>query len=271
VATRAFVRRRVGRATRQMILLTATANGTTTTIVDVINGSDPTSTLTGRVGWVASGTAANLSRSVRVTGNTESTSTITFTPALPSATATGDEIELWNDLDQGVTPVEVHELIDMAIEAVADQFPILATDTAETFDADSPALTIPAGWDWFSGVDYQDVSGYWHPVYQNQLRVNDVARTVEIIYPTRVSLDTLNVRLRGATRPTAASTDSTDIPIDAEFLIKYVSYHVLMNASYTAMDGVAMERRASTFKQEAESLRVKARQHVPGMGKRLTS
>jgi hypothetical protein len=271
MATRAFIRRRVGRATRQMILLVATSNGTTTTIIDTINGSDPTSTLLGRVGWVASGTAANLGRTVRVTGNTESTSTITFTPALPSATATADEIELWNDLDQGVTPQEVHELIDMAIEAVADQYPLVAIDDEQTFDADSPVLDIPVDWDWFSGVDYQDVSGYWHPVYQNQIRVNDANRTVELIYPARTSFDTLNVRLRGATRPTAASSDSTDIPIDAEFLIKYVSYHVLMNASYTAMDGVAMERRASTFKAEAEALRLKARQHVSGMGKKLTA
>lgn len=263
--TRSWLRRRVGRLTRQMFVVKATSAGTTTTFVDQINLSDPSDSLLNRIGWVASGTSANLYTTIRVTDSDETTTTITFVPALASSTATNDEIELWNEMDQGIVPAEVHELIDLAIESVADAHPIPAIEAAQTFDKDSPVLDMPSTWRWFEGADWQDVSGFWHPIWERFLRVDEASRTVEILNQAAVNADTLQVRLRGSTRPSALSSDTSTTTVNAEYILKYCCYHVLLMAGHTMMESMALERWASTFKQEAEAIRMTARSRNTGM------
>lgn len=251
---------------RQMFVAKATSAGTTTTLVDTINLAVPDSTLKHRVGWVASGTAANLYTTVRVTDSSESSTNITFTPALSQATATNDEIELWNALDQGVLPSQANELIDLAIESVGDAYPTPALKAEETFDYDNPVLSIPATWRWFEGADWKDAAGYWHPVWTKFLRVDPASRTVEITNRAATNADTLLVRLRGSTRPSALSADTSTTTVSAEYILKYTMYHLLLMTSHT-MGGAEMqlERWASTYKAEAEAVRMTARARNTGM------
>lgn len=254
-----------------MLLCTATGSGSTTTFVDAINLIDPDDTLIGRIGWFSAGTAGNLYSTVRVTDNVQSTNTITFTPAVAQATAAADVLELWNDLDQGVTPAEVHDLINLAIESVADAFPIPALDTEETFSQDDPELDIPATWRWFEGLEYQEYSdddtGKWKFIWDDKfLYVDKAQRTVRVKKPWCYKLNTLNVRLRGATRPTALTADTQSTPVDAEWIARQVAYQLLLNISFTMLDGAALERRAATFKQEADAIRMKARARPDGLG-----
>ena len=271
--TRLALRRYVGRLTRQALICTATGNGTTQTFTDAINLPDPDDTLIGRIGWVSGGTAGNLYSTIRVTDNVQSTNTITFTPALSQSTATGDVIELWNDLDQGVTPAEVHDLINLAIESVADSFPIPAVDTEEVFSQDDPELDIPATWRWLEGLEYQeysadpDVEGKWKFIWDDKfLYVDKANRVVRVKKPWCYKLNTLNVRLRGATRPSTLSSDTATTYVDAEWIARQVAYQILLNISFTMLDGAALERRAATFKQEADAIRMKARARPDGLG-----
>lgn len=264
--TRAFLRRQVGRLTRQMKVIRCTATGTTTTAIDAINLSEPEDSLLGRVGWVVSGTANNLYSTIRVTANDPELLNITFTPALTAVTAANDEIELWNVLDQGVTPYDVHDLINHAIESVADEYFVADLDDEQTFDKDAPVLDIPATWRWLEGVDWEDANGFWHPVPQRALRVDQASRTVEILYPQSIQANTREVRLRGGTRPASLSSDTSTTPVDAEYLINYVSYLVLLNTSFTNFDAVAMERKASTFKEDAAAARGAAKSRPQGLG-----
>lgn len=251
--------------TRAMVVGKATRGGSTTSITDTINLMRADDTMVGRIGWVASGTSANLYSTVRVTANAYSTGTVTFTPALTSSTATNDEIEFWNVMDQGIVPAEVHELLDLAIESIGDSYPIPALKADETFDQDDPVLDIPATWRWFEGADWRDTQSKWHPVWENNLRVDPASRTVEILGQDALNADTLLVRLRGSTKPSTLSSDTSTTTVSPEYLLKYVAYHLLLMSSYTMMDAMQMERWASTFKQEAEAIRLTARTRNTGM------
>lgn len=271
MATRTTIRQWAGDLSRQMLVLTATGAGTTTTFVDAINLADADSSLIGRVGWTSGGTAANLGRELRVSDNDRSDTSITFTPALPSATASSDEIELWNDLDQGVTPAEVNRLINRAIETVADANPVPDTAAEVAFDYADPVITLETDWRWFEGADYEDSNGIWHqiPATFEIFRVDEAARTVEILPPWSRKIDDLNIRLRGSTRPSALTTDTgttgTTV-VDAEYLAHWVAAEILLAAAYTSMDGAALERRAAKRFTEAETLRAKARTRHTGLG-----
>jgi hypothetical protein len=250
-----------------MLLLRATASGSQTTLVDAINVADPNATLVGRVGIVSGGTEANLGTVVRVTNNVESTNTVTFTPALPSSTVATDEIELWNEMDQGVTPAELNRMIDLAVEAAADIYPVPATSDAQDFSQSSPVLDIDTEWRRFSGVDRQDVSDRWHPIPKRYLRVDVEARTVEILYPQSQTAHNNSVRIRGATRMDLPTADDDDLKINGEWLVNYVAYLVMKSAAKaTSMYGESYERDAADFQAKADALRLSARSRVEGMG-----
>lgn len=266
MATRAFIRRSVGRYTRQCLVLTATAAGTSTSLIDAINLADPNNTLVGRIGWVCTGNESNLQRTIRVTANNATANSISFTPALPQPTGIADEVELWNDLDQGVTPQFVNDMINVAIASVDDAFNSPARDDSQSFSNLSPVLSIPVEWRWFYGADYQDDRGIWHPLYTNQLRVDRATRTVELIRGAENIANGRNVRLRGAIAPEILLTDSSDTSIDAEWIVNHVSYLTLVSIAYTAMDGQAIERYAGNFKETADGIRMKARARQEGMG-----
>lgn len=264
--TRAFLRRMIGIQTRQMFVVIATSAGTQSTFIDSLSLSDPTGSLAGRIGIVTGGTAANLGSMFRVTTNSSSATSITLTPSLPSATAVGDECELWNELDQGVTPREVHDLITFAIDTVAMDNPTPVVDDSQTFDRESPVLSLPSTWRWFEGADWEDVNDVWSPVPQQYLRVHPADRTVTILEPLASRADTYSVRLRGATKPSALTTDSAETEINANYIINQCCYLIYSSISNTSMDGQAAERKASDFKANRDAARAEAFTRPRGMG-----
>lgn len=266
MATRAYIRRRVGTMTRQAKVVTATAVGTTTTLVDAISLNDPTGRLVGRIGWVCSGDPNNVSRAFRVTANSQPDTNLTFTPALPTATQIGDEVELWNELDQGVTPMFVNEAINTAIEYVRDAYPILVLDDEQAFDRAEPVITIPESWRYFTGVEMETTGGLWRPFTQKQFRVRKFERTVELVNGAQNLAHNLNIRLIGATVPDDLSDDDDETVIDTEWLIKQVSALVFLNIAYANADGQAIERYTGSMEQAANDVRLKARSRMEGAG-----
>lgn len=266
MATRAYIRRRVATMTRQAKVVQATAVGTTTTLVDAINLHYPTGKLIGRVGWVCSGDESNLERSFRITSNSSQDTSITFTPALPVATQVGDEVEIWDELDQGVTPAFVNEAINTAIEYVRDAYPVLVVDTSQSFDRLNPVVSLPADWKYFVGIDMQSVDGVWHPLTQKQFRVRKPERSVELVNGAQHLANLREIRLRGATVVPDLTSDSDNTVVDTEWIVKQVSALVFLNIAYANADGQAIERYTGSMEQSAAEVRMKARSRMEGAG-----
>ena len=256
--------------TRQAKVVTATAVGSTTTLIDAITLNDPSTRLIGRVGWVCTGDPNNVGRAFRVTANSQQNTSLTLTPALPAATQVGDEVELWNELDQGVTPMFVNEAINTAIEYVRDAYPILAVGDSQTFDRASPVIAIPSTWRYFGGVEAQDASGLWRPLVQKQFRVRKFERTVELVNGAQNIAHRYLIRMIGSTVPEDLANDTDTTVVDSEWLIKQVSALVFLNIAYANADGQAIERYTGSMEQAAADVRLKARSRMEGAGTLLS-
>jgi hypothetical protein len=276
-ATRQALRQEIGRLTGDMLKLTATANGTTSTLIDKLRGYRGDGKLAGRIGWVAAGTAANLYSMIRVTGNVRSTFTVSFTDTLlTSATATGDVIELWNTDGMGFYPDDVNSEINAAIAACGSLVTSPDEEEVEDFDSDDPILTIPADWEFFGGVRWLDTTqtedGVWMEIESTPYNMDiDVRnREVRLKGPIAARVDTHTTRLYGDIASTALSLDTSSTSVDAEWLTHYVAYRLLlpmMRRTTKGDDDIAT--RMAFCKQTADAARGKARNRPQGLGLRL--
>jgi hypothetical protein len=275
--TRLALRQEIGRLTGDMLKCTATANGTTTTLIDTLRLYRGDGKLAGRIGWLATGTAANLYRMVRVTGNTRATWTVTFADtALPSATATGDVLELWNTDAMGFYPDDVNAEINSAIAAAGSLTTAPDEEEVADFDYDSPVLTIPDDWAYFGGVRWLDTSattdGVWQEIEATEANMSiDVRnRTVTLKRPYATRIHGATTRLYGDIASSALNIDTAETSVDAEWLTAYVSYRLLlpmMRRTTKGDDDVAT--RMAFCKQVADAARGKARNRPQGIARRL--
>jgi hypothetical protein len=273
MATRAYLRKHIGRVVGDVDVCTATASGSnsTTVLVDALNLAEENNSWVGRLGWFASGTSANLSSTVRVTGNTKSTTLVTFTPALPSAVATGDVIEFYNRNDAGPTILDIHDAINRVIESVSKAALTEVVGSPAVYDGDSPTIAIPATWRRLIGVEWQDDDDQWHEVDPADLHVDRVDRTVRIDHITRWNADTQSVRLRGYTPATAALTTDSDATtgtttVDAEFIIHEAASQLLLANAEKYRDPAAARATAQYHRGLADSRRPKVLAPILGRG-----
>jgi hypothetical protein len=260
-----------------MLKCTATANGTTTTLIDKLRGYRGDGKLAGRIGWVAAGTAANLYSMIRVTGNVRSTFTISFTDtALTSSTATGDVIELWNADGMGFYPDDVNSEINAAIAAVSGLTTAPDEEEVASFDADDPVLTIPADWEFFGGVRWLDTTetttGVWKEIEANDFNLDIDVRNREVRLKGEIArrVHDKTTRLYGDVASTALAVDTDATSVDAEWLTHYVAYRLLlpqMRRTTKGDDDVAT--RMAFCKQTADAARGKARNRPQGLARRL--
>jgi hypothetical protein len=275
-STRQQLRQEIGRLTGDMLKLTATATGTTTTLIDKLRlGGRGNGSLEGRIGWMASGTAANLYQMVRVTGNVASTWTVTFADtALTSATATADVMELWNERGVGWYPDEVNDAINRAIANVEGLVTTPVTETPVTFDVGNPYLDIPESWQFFGGARYEklnsDDNGVWYEIDPDMLVINDVARTVRIKQPMASTIDTLRVELYGDTPSSTLTSDQESTNVNARWLTADVAWQLMLPAlRRTTGTDSEISTKMAFCKQVATEERGRARTRPSGMAKRL--
>jgi hypothetical protein len=253
-----------------MDLFVASATGTTTTLIDTVNGNRQDNSLNERIGIFSGGTAGNLGDIVRVSGNTRSTQTITFTPTLSDATAALDELELWNRRDQGVSPRDVNDLINDAIVDVGEQSPIPALDSEVAFDFDDPLISVPAAWEAVTGVEWEDDLTLWHPVPRADIRVDRVQRKVELMGRSRELASGRMVRVRGANMAVALASDSDTTSVNFEWICKYVSVHVLYMMREKAFDTREIDGKLLKLDADSAMTRPKNVLHLRGAYWRLT-
>lgn len=274
--SRLALRQEIGRLTGDMLKVTATATGTTTTFIDALRLARSDGNMVGRIGWMASGTSANLGEMVRVTGSDKSSFTVTFADtALPSATATGDTMELWNRAGQGFFPDDVNAEIDSALAIVAGSVTTPDEDETQTFDIDNPYLTIPADWHFFGGAMYQrdTETDVWLeiPFTDTHMVVDPRNRTVRLRGEIARRAHNCLVRLIGDVASQPLSTDASTTSCDAEWLSNYVAARLLLEQmGRTSADRYEdVSTRYSQCKVAEKEARGKARNRPQGSAVRL--
>lgn len=249
------LRRLVGDVTGDMLLLTATSAGSTSTFADtarLADRGDRAPSIVNRLLYFSEGTAANIGHEAAVTDFASSTRTLTFQPAASSAVAQGDKAELWSVAERVGSIGTIHRLINYAIKQVEDVAGLEEYNTAATFDARTGLLTIPSTWAEVGGAEWTDGSGYVSEIRTRWLRVRPAGRKLEIVGHGAAQANRRSVRLYGYPRclPLAAETDST--PVDADWIVESVAEALTLAPSWRASDPAAAERRANYWSAKAQ-------------------
>lgn len=235
---RLTLRRRALGELGDLRLLTATATGTTTTLIDTVNLWGEPGHYAGRLAYVASGTVANLGQTRLVNGSSQSAMSLTFAAALPAATQAGDEVELVNTFGMGWTFEDVHHAINASIAEARDYGLVpLTEDSTDAFDqAGTREVPLPETWTHIERVQYLDPSTD-HVVNirranvhgANGWAVDHANRSVLISGEQAYRADTAVIRLHGYGQPEPLETDSDETSLDPEWLMLKVCSRMLLN------------------------------------------
>jgi hypothetical protein len=270
-----------------MLFCIATANASTTTFTDALNLNHEQSILLGRQGIFSGGTATNLERIVRVSGNVKATQTITFTPAVPTSTGIADELELWNQRDEGLAPNVINDLINDAIADVYENAPVPVVSDSITFDRNDPIIDVDTdillatvadgeNWEVVTGVEWRpltsdtDITYVWQKVPRADIAVDRDARTISLLNRAPLYCDGNEVRVRGANVSGSLSTDDSTTQVNAEWLALQVSANALSIRLEKAYDRKDLDITRASLQQRADMVRPRTVLRLPGAYWRLT-
>lgn len=271
---RTTLRRAVGDKLGDMLVLQATsASVNATSFADVVHlgdRGDRSPSIVNRIGYLSGGTAANLGHECHITDFTSVDRTLTFAPAAATAPQVDDELELWSTNERIGSMGAIHRMFNDGIRAV-DRWAELETwDDAQTFNARTQVLTIPAGWVEFGGADWTDGRGYTYPISPSRLRVRPGQRTVEILGRSAARANRRQVQLWGFPRSPQLTTDSGatgETNVDFEWLVESVVGVITLAGSWKSSDGGAgAERKANYWGQQAMLFRRNVAAPRRGMG-----
>lgn len=160
--TRAQIRRRIADIFGDLRVLDATANGSTTTFVDTFNFNTGTDDLRKCEILFTSGTNAGLASVV--TNIVQSTGTITFTPAR-TATATGDDAELYRMAGAGFQIAEYHRAINDAIQDLHGTYLIESLQAVtDPYNANTQTFTVPTNLHKMYRLEYETTEDTWKEI-----------------------------------------------------------------------------------------------------------
>lgn len=211
--------------------------------------------------YFSDGTAANWGHVAAVTDFDGATRTITFTPDAAAIPQAGDTVELW-PVHEVVSPEAVNRLINYAIDAVKDFAGAEEYATAQTFDARTGTLTIPATWATFGGADWTDARGYVREIRSQWLGVRPSQRLATIQSAVAGRFNRRSVALYGYVRATPLVDEDDETPVQAEWIVESVTQAITLAKSWNMHDPAAAERRANFWATQAAIYR---RNVVPGM------
>lgn len=245
-----------------LVTLTATGTGSTTSLVSTSDMLYGDGGLNGREVWFATsggaGSASNVGTRRIVIDTDEDASTITVSPAWPAASISGDVVHLVNARATGVTIPEIHNKINQLIRRVGDTLATETADTAATFAQTSPKISIPTGWEYFLGIQVErdpSLTNVWDAMPPFHYRVDrwDSPKTVTIKQQFRSLWHNKRYRLIGGNSLSTLSTDATTTTVPPSWLAKTAAYELLEAAAAQgrAGDVATALTRGELLKQEA--------------------
>mgnify|MGYP006189670299 CR=1 FL=1 len=259
------LRRSVMRELGDMRVLTATAAGTTTTLIDEANLYGEPGTYAGRLAYFSGGTAANLGLTRPVNGSSQADMAIIFSYALPAATAVGDEAELVNTYGMGWTFEDVHSAINSTIEEARSYGSVpVSEDIAVEFDeAGDRTVAIPDTFVGINAVQYVDsVTG--HPVNirranvlgSNGWAVDHANREILINGGQAYRAHEQVIRLYGYGDPAPLTDDDDETALDPEWLHLKVCGRLLLNPM-RSRQGQDVQGQGLYYSDKADRLRAR--------------
>jgi hypothetical protein len=259
-----------------LISLTATATGTTTTFVAASDMLYADGGLNGREAWYATagaGSVANKWTRRIVTDTDEASGTITVSPAWSAAPISGDVLLLVNSRGTGVTIPETHRKINQLLRRVRSELATEVADTPATFAATAPVINIPAAWDAFLGIQIERSSaltGVWDALIGKPYSINhwDSPKTVTIAATHRGLCHGKRLRLIGAIDLTELSSDTDATTAPAAWLAKTAAFELLEAAALRSGDVAT----AFTYGELLKAQAMEMKQYVGkrfGLGPRI--
>jgi hypothetical protein len=252
-----------------LITLTATAGGSTTSLVSTTDMLFPDGALNGREVWFASGANSGIRR--LVTDNDYETGSITFTPAATS-TLTSDVVHLVNSRGTGVTIPEIHNKINQLIRRVKAELGTETADTAATFASTSPALSVPTTWDYVLGVEVErdsTLTNIWTPLLAAAWRAQLADRKVVIKEQYRGLCHNKRVRLIGVVPLATLASDSATTTAPAVWIAKRAAAELLEAAALRSGDIATAFTFGELLKSEALQVESYVGKRYSAIGRRI--
>lgn len=256
--TRAQLRDMVARRFGDLVQLTATAPGSTTTFVDIQRVSVATPHFTGRDLLFTGGHNVG---TVRVITNTNaSTGTLTFS-AVSDATVGADTASVYNNQSGGFTVQEYNDAINDAIRAA---FPLaviaVQVDITSPFDTAVPEIDLPAELYEIESLEYQTSDGRWIDLPRGRNGFGwTVDRSLSQLrlegYPASLA-GTATLRAFGTGRQPELDDDTDTCVLNESFIVAHCVYQMAMGA--IGRD-VKFERIAGAAQGEMERARTAVR------------
>lgn len=259
--SRRRLRQDVARELNDLLIVTATSTGTTTQFNDPINANVPNYSLTGREIYFISGTANNIGKSRIINGSTQATGAITWFPALPSGTASGDVAEIHNFRGQGWSVDEKHAAIQRALDDASHSFwRTYREQLTSAFDQASPLLTIPTDYYAINRVEYQEDTDEWVQVPPADDSGSPGWWVERGLYEIRIGgmwkyrMDNQPVRITGYKAFQILSSDNAVTDCNPEWVIQQACAYLLRYGRERSGDGTR-ERWAMQYQQRADRIR----------------
>jgi hypothetical protein len=232
------IRRAVGGEIGDMMLLEATADGDTTTLVDANNLWLPDRALINRVLYFTGGSEANIGSKRIATGNSQAATHVTWAVALLEPTLIGDVAEMWNTRGTGWDPIQdVNREINNVVRKALDYVWVPTMVEIGAFDQNVPYAAIPTEVRAFGAVEHDDdlglrytipaarqqgQAGWWYEPGSGLLWINQ---------PYAAAADTYNIYLHAEVDDVNMEIDSDTIGLPLEYILANVKAN-LLESSY---------------------------------------
>lgn len=258
VTLKGELRRRCALRLGDLVQLQGTDTGTTSTMIDSLNIPMGNEDLARRQMVFVSDDFLGERRSI--TGTTNSTNTIAFTPVLNDVTTTETRAEVYNRWGVGFQLNEYDLAINMAND---DAYPVAKTvlqSTPATFSSTTGTIAIPATFREVFGVSYQDSDGVWQVIKKadhlgyDGWWIQPGDGVVSISGYASGGVDGYSVRIDGYGRGSSMAVDWDGTTINPEWLVARACYHLALMAM--GRDRTQdRARQAAQFQTESMSLR----------------
>ncbi len=258
LTSRGELRRRCALRLGDLVQVQGTDTGTEGTLIDSLNIPMGNEDLARRQIVFVSDDFLGLRRSI--TGTTNSTNTISFTPVLSDVTTVETRAEVYNRWGVGFQINEYDLAINMAQD---DAYPVAKTilqSTPATFSSTVGTIAIPNTFREVFGVSYQDNNSVWQVIPKadhlgyDGWWIQPGDGVVSISGYVTSGIDGMSVRLDGYGRNESMNVDWDMTSINPEWIVARACYHLsLMAMGRDRTQDRA--RQAAQFQGEAMSLR----------------
>lgn len=245
-----------------LVELTASADGSTTTFTAGGDMLWADGGLNGREVWYATaGASSTNNKATRrmVVQSDFDTSTITVYPPWPQESKTDDVVLLVNTNGTGVTIPEIHRKINQLVRQVSRELAPEVTNTPAAFNALSPSLEIPDEWDYVLGVQVEErrSSDVWTMLVGDVFTVNtwDTPQTLTVNINKRGMLAARRVRLVGAIALPELHDDADTTVVPAKWLAMTAAYQLIEAVALRSGDIATAFTYGEMLKQQATELR----------------